>query len=263
MIVFGAIVPHSPLLIPSIGKDHREKLEATLKACKEIEEALYLTKPDTICMIAPHGARYPDAFSINLAAKYTASLKSFGDHSTVVNAKSDYLLIDHIQRKLRSERVPFTLTSTEELEYGYTVPLLLLTSNLENWKLIPVSPSDHDALAHFEFGRHLKRVLHSDIRRVAIIASADLSHALSKDAPGGDTHEGSAFDEAIRTGLSEGNAELIMKIAPEIIGSSSQCGYRPIVTLLGAIDGMNMKPRVLSYEAPFGVGYLTARFDLG
>jgi len=262
MIVFGAIIPHSPLLIPSIGKDHRKKLNKTLKACEQLEEALYLAKPDTICMIAPHGVRYPDAFSINMVAKYTGSLKSFGDHATTVHAKSDYLLIDHIQRKLRTERVPFTLTSNEELEYGFTVPLLLLTKNLEHWKLIPVSPSDHNGPAHFEFGRHLKRVLHSDMRRVAVIASADLSHSLSNEAPAGDKPEGHAFDESIQIAISEGNVESIVKMAPELINDASQCGYRPIVTLLGAMDGMNTKTTILSYEAPFGVGYLTTKFDL-
>ena len=37
MIVSAAIVPHTPLLAPSIGKEHREKLAATLKAFTEID----------------------------------------------------------------------------------------------------------------------------------------------------------------------------------------------------------------------------------
>jgi hypothetical protein len=28
--------------------------------------------------------------------------------------------------------------------------------------------------------------------------------------------------------------------------------------LLGALEGVNWKPKVLSYEGPFGVGYLVA-----
>ncbi len=78
MIIFGAIVPHSPLLIPSIGKEHRQGLAKTIEAIQEIEQALYLAKPDTICIIAPHGSRYPDAFSINLAATYKGNFKTFG-----------------------------------------------------------------------------------------------------------------------------------------------------------------------------------------
>lgn len=262
MIIFAAIVPHSPLLIPSVGKDHREKLNKTLEACKEIEQALYLAKPDSICIISPHGTRYPDAFSVNLAGKYIGNLKSFGDFSTTVEAKSDYLLIDRLQRKLRSEDVPFTLSSSEELDYGFAVPLLLLTTHLTNWKLIPVSPSNADGKAHYEFGRQLKRVLHAEPQRVAIIASADLSHKLSPESPGGESIEGPAFDKSVQDSVTSKDHQILVSLDQKVVEGAAQCGYRPIATLFGCLESMNIQPKILSYEAPFGVGYLTARFDL-
>lgn len=262
MIVFAGIVPHSPLLIPSIGKTHREKIAATLAACQEIEQALYLAKPDSICIIAPHGARYPDAFSVNLASKYVGNLKAFGDFSTTVEAKSDYLMIDRMQRKLRSEGVPFTLTSSEDLDYGYAVPLLLLTSHLTNWKLIPVSPSMLDGNAHYEFGKQLKRVLHAEPQRVAIIASGDLSHKLTAESPAGAAPEGPLFDQAVRDGVIAKDPSAFVGLDLKIVEGAAQCAYRPISILLGALHEMNMTSKVLSYEAPFGVGYLTARYDI-
>jgi len=261
MIVFAAIVPHSPLLIPTIGKEHQAKLQKTLDAYKEIEQALYLAKPETLVIIAPHGARYPDAFSANIAGSYTGTLKSFGDFSTTVTAKSDYMLIDHTHRKLREENIPFTLTSSEELDYGYTVPILLLTPHLQNWKLFPISPAMMDGKAHYEFGRQLKRVLHKEQRRVAVIASADLSHKLSAESPGGATKEGPLFDKAIQEGAISKDPSPLLTLPIEIIENSGQCGYRPITTLLGTLDNMNVTGKMLSYEAPFGVGYMTVRYD--
>ncbi|MBI4138994.1 MEMO1 family protein [Candidatus Uhrbacteria bacterium] len=262
MIVFAAIVPHSPLLIPSIGKTNRDKLQATIAACQEIEQAIYLAKPDSICMIAPHGVRYPDAYSVNLASKYVGSLKQFGDFSTTVSAKSDYLLIDRLQRKLRAEGVPFTLTSNEELDYGFAVPLLLLTAHLPSWKLIPISPSMLDGRAHFEFGQQLKRVLHAESQRVVVIASADLSHKLSPESPTGFSQEGPAFDAAVRESAASNKPESLMALDPATVEGAAQCAYRPISTILGLLDGMNVTSKVLSYESPFGVGYLTVRYDL-
>lgn len=262
MIVFGAIVPHSPLLIPSIGKEHHEKLAATVAAIKDIEQALYLTRPDSLCIIAPHGVRYPDAFSINLASKYVGNLKAFGDHATTVQAKSDYLLIDRVQRKLRSENVPFTLTSNEELDYSFAIPLLMLTSHLQNWKLIPVSPSMLDGAAHYDFGKQLKRVLHAESERVAIIASADLSHKLSPESPGGASKEGPIFDQAIRDGVAAHDPTTLISLDSSVVENAGQCAYRPITTLLGALQEMNTKQTTLCYEAPFGVGYLTAKYDI-
>lgn len=262
MIVFAAIVPHSPLLVPSIGKEHREKLSATVAAMQEIEQALYLTKPDTICIIAPHGARYPDAFSINLADKYTANFKTFGDFATLVSVKGDFLMMDHIQRKLREERVPFTLTSSEELDYGFGVPMLLLTSHLPSWKLIPISPSMLDGKSHYEFGKQLKRIVHAEAARVAVLASADLSHKLNAESPGGASTEGPQFDKTVEEAASANNPEPLLAIAPDTVENAAQCGYRPIMTLLGTLDEMNVTPKKLCYEAPFGVGYLTVRYDI-
>jgi aromatic ring-opening dioxygenase LigB subunit len=262
MIVFAAVVPHSPLLLPSIGKEHRDKLQATLAACQEIEQALYLAKPDALCIIAPHGVRYPDAFSVNLASKYVGNLKAFGDFSTTVEAKSDYLMIDRLQRKLRGEGVPFTLTSSEELDYGFAVPLLLLTSHLSAWKLIPVSPSMLDGKEHYNFGRQLKRVLHAESERVAIIASADLSHKLGPDSPAGSSEEGPKFDQAVRDAVSANNPTPLLSLDMAVVEGAAQCAFRPVTTLLGCLENMNVNTKVLSYEAPFGVGYLTVRYDI-
>ncbi len=262
MIVFAAIVPHSPLLIPSIGKEHREKLDATIAAFAEIEQALYLTKADTLCIIAPHGIRYTDAYSINLNKTYIGTFKTFGDFSTMVTAKSDFLLIDHIQRKMRVEGVPFTLTSNEEIDYGFSVPIALLTTHLTDWKLIPVTPSMHDGKSHFEFGVGLKRILHAEQRRVAVIASADLSHKVNEFSTGGSTEAGIAFDQTVCDAASRNDATPLMALGPDVTETVAQCGYRPILVLLGAINEINVKPKQVCYEAPFGVGYLTVRYDV-
>ncbi len=262
MIVFAAIVPHSPLLLPSIGKEHREKIGCTLTAIQEIEQALYLVKPDTICMIAPHGIRYTDAYSVNLYEKYIGTFKTFGDFSTTVTAQSDFLLIDHLQRKLREENVPFTLTSNEEIDYGFSVPLFFLTPHLFNWKFIPLTPSMHDGKSHYDFGAQLKRVLHAEQRRVAVIASADLSHKVSDESTGGPSEHGIAFDAAVCESTSKNDAQALSALGPEIVENVAQCGYRPIMTLLGTLHELNVTPKQLCYEAPFGVGYLTVRYDV-
>lgn len=262
MITFAAVVPHTPLLIPSVGKEHREKLAATVAACQQIEQALYLAQPDTICIIAPHGTRYPDAFSANLAAKYVGTLKSFGDFATTIEAKSDALLMDRLQRKLRNENVPFTLTSNEELEYGYSVPLLLLTSRLAKRKIVPLAPSDLDGPAHYAFGQQLKRVLHAEDERVAFIASADFSHALNASSPKGAKPEGPMFDAAAKTALETHKAAPLLGLSTDVIANATQCAYKPLLTMLGLIEEMNLDSHVLSYEAPFGVGYMTAMYTV-
>jgi MEMO1 family protein len=260
MIVFSAIVPHSPLLAPGVGKEKRDALATTLNAYAEIERALYVTHPETLVIISPHAASYPDAFSANMAPAYHGTLRAFGDHQTTVDAKGDFLLMDRLQRSLRKQEVPFTLTSSEELDYGFTIPLLLLTSHLTKWKLIPIAPSLLDARTHVEFGRHLKEALHRESTRVAIIASADLSHKLDERSPGGTSIEGPAFDATVRSKLATMDIEGLLALDASAIEAAGQCGYRPIMMLLGCLEGLNVRPQERSYEAPFGVGYLTMTF---
>lgn len=262
MIVTAAIVPHTPLLAPTVGKEHLEKLANTVKALAEVEQALYLAKPDTIVMISPHAPMYPDAFSGNVAPSFKGVLKEFGDHGTVVPAKANFLLLDHIHRHMRDEGVPFTMSSSEELDYGFTIPLLYLTKNLQNWKLAPLSISMLDGAAHFHFGQELKNVIHAETSRVAVIASCDLSHHANSASPEGARPEGEAFDKFIREKALSLDGPGLLAADANMLEQAGQSGYRPIVMLAGCLEGLNIKAKELCYEAPFGVGLMTMRYDL-
>jgi aromatic ring-opening dioxygenase LigB subunit len=262
MIVLSAIVPHSPLLAPGISKEKRIALQATIRAYADVEERLYTAGAETLVIMSPHARSYPDAFSANVAPEYVGTLKAFGDHETSVRVPSDVGLLDRIQKYFReSEKLPFTLTSSEELDYGYTIPLLLLTRNIKHIRLAPIAPSLLDAQTHVEFGKVLKDILHDEPSRIAFIASADLSHKLDERSPGGANVEGPAFDAAIRSKLKTMDIEALLSMDPEAVEAAGQCGYRPIMTLVGLLQGMNVHARELCYESPFGVGYLTALFE--
>ncbi len=261
MIVFSAIVPHSPLLIPSLGKEHRDKLADTLKAYGELEQALYSARPDTLVVISPHAQMYPDAFSGNLHDTFEGVLKEFGDHSTQVTTRADFLLLDHIHRGLREEQIAFTLTSQQELDYGFTIPLLLLTSKLPNWKLVPLAPCLLASQAHYECGRQLGSILQRENSRIALIASADLSHHANTQSPHGETPEGVDFIKTVRSAVVTRHHAELLGMDPEVCKKADQCGYQPIVMLMGALEDMNGSMRELCYEAPFGVGYMTAVFE--
>ncbi len=261
MIVFSAIVPHSPLLIPSIGKEQTTKLADTLKAYTELEHVLYSAKPETILVISPHAHMYPDAFSGNMHDPLDGVLKEFGDHSTNLHISVDFLLLDHIQRTMRKEQIPFVLTSQQELDYGLTIPLLLLTRQLPPWKLIPIAPSLLGPQAHYEFGRQLARVLQREDRRVAVIASADLSHHANAQSPHGASEAGITFDKTIRSAVATRHHAELLGLDAHVRDQADQCGYQPILTLMGVLEDLSGNMRELCYEAPFGVGYLTALFE--
>lgn len=262
MLVFSAIVPHSPLLLSTIGKKNQPKLKKTLTAFKTIEEDLYLSKAETVIVFSPHGTCLPDAFSINFAKSYKTNLEEFGDFSTKTEFPSDNLLVEHLQSSLRyKDNMPLTMVTEEFLDYGTAVPVCLLTQHLPRVALVPIFHSGLSLEKHFEFGSALLEEIIKTPKRIALIASADLSHRLSDKSPAGYSTEGKKFDEAVVKCLKECKPDDLLKLEDKI-SEARACGLKTIAMLFGALKTMNCSPELLSYEGPFGIGYLTAKFKL-
>lgn len=261
MIVFSAIVPHAPFLLPSVGKTATDRLSATKTALEQVEERLVLSKPDTLVIISPHAPRYPDAWSANMAPQFAAHMQEFGDHETSIPARVNYLLLDRIHRSMREEKIPFTLRSSESLDYGYTVPLATVARTLSNPSLIPLAPNEGTIEAQLSFGASLYTVLQREDARIAVLASADLSHLKSPDGQQ-EQKESILFDVQLREAIRQKNPELLLKASATLPADLHPCGERPIAILLGLLRDLNTTSEELCYEAPFGVGYLTVAFRI-
>lgn len=261
-LIFGAIVPHPPIIIPEVGADNLQKVEKTVAAMKELEGELYVMQPDVLVVISAHAPMSEEAFSLNLSPDFKGNLKEFGDQKTELKFACDIDLISKFKEKADDERIPLNMNSSSELDHGLTVPLYYLTQHLPQIKIVPVSYSMLDYQAHFDFGNIIRRVAQESNKRIAIIASGDLSHRLTQDAPAGFSPEGKAFDEKLQQALKEKNVKDILKFNPKLVQEAGECGLRSIIILLGALNELNYDVRQLSYEGPFGVGYLVTQFSL-
>lgn len=262
MLVFAGITPHSPLLLPSINPNQLQKVEETRHAMEELAEELYASFPDTIILISEHPTQYKEAFSINISDPFVFDLSTFGDLGMRHTFRPDIALADSLQRSLRKQEQLVTLTTDDALHYASAVPLELLTQNLQGVKLLPITYSDASPKAHFQFGQALKDVVMNTNTRVAIIASGDLSHAHSTDAPAGFRKEADLFDKKIVEIVSQKNASGLLNFNQELVKESEQTIYRQLLMLFGLIDRVSVQPHVHSYEKPFGVGYLVVDFTL-
>lgn len=260
-LVFSAITPHPPIIIPQIGKDNLAKVDKTIQALKKLEKELYASKPETIIIISPHGSLLPDNFTINLNPVYESSFVDFGDFATKKEYKADLGLIDKIF-EANKYHLPLKILSEPTLDHGASVPLFYLCEHLPAIKILPMGYSLLDSETHLEFGKRLKDIIFETNKRIAVIASGDLSHCLTPEAPGGFTPEGKEFDEQLVKLLEQKDIEGILKLEPDLIEKAGECGLRSFLILLGIIKNINYQPHLLSYEGPFGVGYLVMNFEL-
>lgn len=263
MLVFSALSPHPPILIPGVGKNNLNKLKKTVKALKSLEQELYASKPETIIIISPHGQILDNAFTINLNPQYLANFKEFGDFSTELKFKGDPILIQEIRADDEMEKeIPLVLVSKEEIDHGISVPLYYLTQHLKEIKIIPVSYSALALKIHLKFGKFLQEQILNSNKRVAVIASGDLSHCLTKKSPGGYHKDGKIFDQKLIKLLKNKNVEGILNLNKNLIQNTKECGLKSIIIILGILNQSNYQSEILSYEAPFGVGYAVINFRL-
>jgi len=259
-IVFAAITPHTPLLIPSIGKDNLKKLKNTQSSLEVLEKEIYASVPDSIIIMSPHGPILKDSFAVHLDDTYKAIFKEFGDFSTSLEFKSDYETIQKI--RAGDEGGPFVLSSYQNIDYGISVPLYYLMKHISNTSIIPIYYSQQDIKSFFEAGKRLRRILNRSEKRFAIIASADLSHKLTKDAPAGYGKGALLFEKDLVKYIKENNVKKILSLKNAKVEKVSECGLKSIAFLLGVLDGTSYDVDILSHEYPFGVGYVVAQMKL-
>ncbi|MBU4314897.1 AmmeMemoRadiSam system protein B [Patescibacteria group bacterium] len=262
MIIFVALTPSTPLLLPSIHKDKGVKLQKTLDAMEELEENLYASSPDVILLLSEHPTSFEDAFSINVSDPYTFDVSAFGDLGLDIKLHPDIETIDHLQRYLRNQSIPVTLSTDEALDHGSAATVSILTKHLPNVKLIPITYSSLDSKAHFQFGQALKDIVINSNKRIAIIASGDLSHALESTSPAGYNKHGKEFDEKITELITQKNTAGLITLDETLVKEAQQTVYQQLLILFGLLENISVKPKILSYESPFGVGYMVVDFEI-
>lgn len=262
-LVFAAVVPHSPVLLPAIGKEHLKKLRKTVTALRRLEQELVDAKPDTILIISPHGAVAEGHFTLDFGERYVSDLKEFGLMDDGPSFKGDVRLSSTLKEQLEDHGVPLMLRSSRGLDYGAAVPLSYLTERLPDVAILPFTPGHLPPKAQFECGQAIYEALMQSDRRVAVVASADLSHRLTRSAPAGYSPFGKKFDEKILHIFAEKNYSALVTFEPELADKAAQCGLPVLTILAGLLDQLHATPELLCYESPFGIGCATIDCRLG
>lgn len=257
MLVYAAIVPHSPFAIESVSKKKIKELESTVNSMSQIGEDLISLNIDTILIISPFGERYVQALGIAFHDPYIASLREFGVMSTLVTFKPDMMLIDKIQRTIRQNGLHSTMTTNDELDHGSAIPLIMLDRFIKDKKLVVLTPPVVSAKELVQFGESIREAINDTNTRVAVLCSAELSHRLSAVSPGGVHKDAEAFDRNIRSALVDGNSVQLLKISEKTVNEQGAQGLDSIRMFWGLLGDTDYTMNELAYEHPYGIGHLT------
>jgi MEMO1 family protein len=266
------VTPHPPLIIPEVGGAELARVDATVKAMLAVGEEAKRLDPDTIVLLSPHSPLARSQMGVSLASSYHGSMSFFRAPHVTLEAESDQGLAKSISDEAAMHGIPVTATASPgevvDLDHGAFVPLHYLMGALTRpVKLVLLSFSYLSMEEHVRFGEAVGRVLLSHPQRIVYVASADLSHRLLPGAPAGYDPRAAQFDNAVAETFARGDWEALMSIDAGLVHAAGECGYRSLAVLSGVINsvessGGSARNHLLSYEGPFGVGYLVGKVDI-
>lgn len=266
-IVWGGIAPHPPIIIPEIGGAELKKVAASCQALRALATSLKASGAEAVVVTTPHGTVFQDAVAVSLLPKVSGSFADFGAPQIKFNLQTDYDLASAIVDAGVDLGVPTVGLGEDEihryrtgsrLDHGVLVPWYYLAQAGVELPIVWVGMSLLPPEDLYAFGVAVKQASNLLGRPVAFLASADLSHRLTRTAPAGYHPDGKRFDALLVDKVGHGDLEGVLKIDPALADKAGECGWRSIMMLAGALDGYEITPKVLSYEGPFGVGYLVA-----
>lgn len=268
MLAYTALLPHPPVIVPEIGGKNSEKINNIARAMIRIGEDIKEAGIETLVFITPHGNVFSDVISCLATTRLYGDFAHFGCTGIKMEAENDLVLLKNLAKSAADDKIDFLIVDEENagkyglnpyLDHGISVPLYFLEkAGVENIRLLPISIGGLSILKLYSFGQAIARAADTINRRIAVIASGDMSHRLKEDGPYGYNPKGPQFDRMIKEYLERSDVEAILNISEDIREEAGECGYRSVVIMLGALDGRDFTVRHIEYADSFGVGYLTA-----
>ena len=253
----GYLMPHPPLIVPGIGRG--DEVPATRLACEQIAAEIKELAPETLVIISPHSILYEDYFHIAPGERAQGDFANFRAGQIKFDLAYDSELATLIGDLAQKEGLPAGPQGEKqrELDHGVMAPLYFIQAS----RIVRVSLSGLPLLEHYRLGRCVSTAAGRLGRRIVVVASGDMSHRLKEDGPYGFNPAGPEHDDLVCTCVRDADIPRLLSISPDLSEQAAECGLKSLVMLMGAFDGLQVKSRLLCYEGPFGVGYLTAAFS--
>jgi MEMO1 family protein len=258
----GIFSPHPPLLIQRIGGRRLADLSATVEALNEARRTVDRLSPDLLIFISPHGPILDGCFALRTGTPLKGSFERFGFPNIRFAVDNDLEALAVIDDVCRDLGVPLSRLPVEgpggQLDWGVMVPYHYLGGGRP---VVALSPAHLTYELHYRFGAAVSRAADRLNKRAVFVASGDLSHRLNPEGPYGYSPRGLDFDQLVVDIVSAGRWADLLDIDPRLIEAAGECGLRSLITLAGAMSGQGQVVGTISYEAPFGVGYLVATME--
>jgi len=262
MISYIAYLPHPPIMLPAIGGTECLKIAETIESQKKVSAQIKKLENNTdlLVVMSPHAPAETANIPIYSAASYTGSLANFGQPDLKISFPGNPLEAKNIFNFVQ-KKVAVSFQEYPVLDHGVSVPLFELFALHYNKPILVTGLNISAQKQHYIFGQQLAAYAKKENKKIVFLGSGDMSHALKADGPYAYHPAGPAFDSQIVKLIKKHQEKEFLNIDAQLQEEAAECGFRSLLTIAGLLQSIQLTGEVLSYEGPFGVGYLSAQWQ--
>lgn len=249
-----SLMPHPPLLVPSVSQEALRSVKKTKDAMETLAQRIKKREPRLIILSTPHAPAEAGRLAVYRGERLQGNFRQFGSMETV-EVFSDQAFQRTLMRTLSLYGIN-TVSVDEPLDHGALVPLKYLCDAGVGAPVIVIGQYYGDYAQNHRVGHILRSLLYAEETVGELIISGDLSHALKENGPMGYHPSGKVFDETLQKALKHQDLDVLKTLDDQVIVNAMSCIYRGIGMVEGLSANRFENTEVLSYEGPFGVGYL-------
>lgn len=245
---------HAPIVIPALGRRDTARCRATTVAMAEAARRLVASGAERVLVLSPHAPRQARAYGCYAGTELAGDFGRFGEPGLAATFPAD----PEAAAAVAATGLDLA-TIRNSLDHGALVPLWFLReAGFAGRVSVFGFPWEPAPGGHARFGAALRKALDGLGAPWALLASGDCSHRLLPGAPAGCDARAQDFDAGLVAGVRAGrDAALAEELAP--LRERAAEDVLDSLEIAAAVTGADAGGReVLSYEGPFGVGYLVA-----
>ena len=254
-VVCAVLLPHAPILVPEVGGKRGGAAAASCQAMRAAAASVVSHRPESVVLISPHSPRQPHAFGFWADDPLEGSFAQFNAPQATVSLPLDRPLARAIAEEAQVRDLETWTIHQYALDHGALVPLWFLAEAGWAGPTVILSLNYPEVGGLATLGEAIAAAAHGLSRRVAIVASGDMSHRLTANAPCGFHPQAHQFDETFIRLLRAGSYRKIESIAPELREVAAEDAADSTLVAASAVNWQTNGHQVLNYEGPFGVGY--------
>lgn len=258
-VACAVLMCHAPIVIPQIAGTRGKACATTTSSMRKAARALCAHEPDLVVLVSPHAPRQRTRWGLAYDPHIEGSFARFGHHGIALSFTGAPEAARAIAQAAAAEGLSTAPSVTgQDLDHGALVPLYFLHEAGYAGRVLLVALPYPGTDTEPRFGAAVRAASEALGERWAVLASGDMSHRLTEDAPSGYDALGVEFDRAFVSHLTRGDLRSALAVPEELADRAAEDVLQSTAVAAGAVDFDSRGSRVFSYEGPFGVGYCEA-----